>query len=278
MVRSEGFSDSYIFPSNMMTETEKEEIQVSEISSEGNAVVQNAENNGLKKIKEMEIANKSENLFRKICDELNATIPEGPNVEGKKEDENELNVEDIKLSDVVNKNIQTTMTNKRNQSQIINNKNPSLQISTSTNITKSIIPLKENHKNKDNRSDKNDKGVRSSMNTTATTDTELVLDNNTQCDPSVFYDKKRTPSYTDRVLYRSLPGMQENLTLLSYHSFEDVSSSDHKPVACAFSIKTTDGGENIVHHSGGNGAVFELFELKGFNLAEMDSLMGKAGT
>ena len=44
-----------------------------------------------------------------------------------------------------------------------------------------------------------------------------------------FYDRKRT-SYTDRILYRSMPNFESNGTPQSFVSFEDVMTSDHKPV------------------------------------------------
>ena len=46
------------------------------------------------------------------------------------------------------------------------------------------------------------------------------------------YKQKRRPSYTDRVLYRSLPGCP--LTLTEYTSVPEVTSSDHKPVRATF--------------------------------------------
>lgn len=55
---------------------------------------------------------------------------------------------------------------------------------------------------------------------------------------SSFYDKKRIPSYTDRILYVSLPGMSRYLKPGAFTSCEDVSSSDHKPVRGEFSLIT----------------------------------------
>jgi hypothetical protein len=92
-----------------------------------------------------------------------------------------------------------------------------------------------------------------------------------------FYDEKRIPSYTDRVLFKSLPAFTQNLKLISFQSCEDVPSSDHKPVVTAFTVKTTDGGHSIVLNTAGDGAVFDLFEMKGINLAEMDTVLGQAG-
>ncbi|KAG1711041.1 hypothetical protein DVH05_028593 [Phytophthora capsici] len=46
----------------------------------------------------------------------------------------------------------------------------------------------------------------------------------------------RVPSYTDRVFYSSLAGMQDSLSCLSYDSCEGVTSSDHKPVSACFEV------------------------------------------
>lgn len=100
--------------------------------------------------------------------------------------------------------------------------------------------------------------------------------------PSVasFYDKKRIPSYTDRVLYRSLPGFVDNIQPVSFVSCEATTSSDHKPVVCSFDLTTTGGLSNIIKSSSSNRAFdLELFDMKAYNLAEMDTdLLGhKAG-
>ncbi|KAE8911217.1 hypothetical protein PF003_g4531 [Phytophthora fragariae] len=46
----------------------------------------------------------------------------------------------------------------------------------------------------------------------------------------------RVPSYTDRVFYSSLAGMQDSLRCLSYDSCEAMTSSDHKPVSACFEV------------------------------------------
>ena len=92
-----------------------------------------------------------------------------------------------------------------------------------------------------------------------------------------FYDEKRIPSYTDRILFKSLPAFNQNLKLLSFQSCEDVPSSDHKPVVTAFTVNTTDGGSSIIMNTARDGAVFELSDMRGLNLAEMDTMLGQAG-
>eukprot|EP00903_Cladosiphon_okamuranus_P016984 g15656.t1 len=53
------------------------------------------------------------------------------------------------------------------------------------------------------------------------------------------YSTKRIPSYTDRILWKSLPGHAPNLELLEFVSFPEITSSDHKPIHAAFSVKLT---------------------------------------
>ncbi|CAM9391250.1 unnamed protein product, partial [Discosporangium mesarthrocarpum] len=50
------------------------------------------------------------------------------------------------------------------------------------------------------------------------------------------YNPKRIPSYTDRVLWKSMPGHARNLRLTGYRSFPEISSSDHKPIHAAFDV------------------------------------------
>jgi hypothetical protein len=58
---------------------------------------------------------------------------------------------------------------------------------------------------------------------------------------SRFYNLQRMPSYTDRVLTKSLSGFADNLELSQFDSCEDVLSSDHKPVRAFFELQTTQG-------------------------------------
>ena len=52
------------------------------------------------------------------------------------------------------------------------------------------------------------------------------------------YSNKReqSASYTDRILYRSLPDCQSELTHVSYESGHDVFGSDHRPVFSVFQV------------------------------------------
>jgi hypothetical protein len=50
------------------------------------------------------------------------------------------------------------------------------------------------------------------------------------------YTDQRTPSYTDRILFKSADGLGGNLKALAYEPCVDFITSDHKPVRGAFSI------------------------------------------
>ncbi|RLO11574.1 hypothetical protein DYB28_010600 [Aphanomyces astaci] len=46
----------------------------------------------------------------------------------------------------------------------------------------------------------------------------------------------RVPSYTDRILFHSLPGLRDRFTCVQYTSAEYIGTSDHKPVSCVFDV------------------------------------------
>eukprot|EP00526_Cylindrotheca_closterium_P002273 CAMPEP_0113619994 /NCGR_PEP_ID=MMETSP0017_2-20120614/10174_1 /TAXON_ID=2856 /ORGANISM="Cylindrotheca closterium" /LENGTH=946 /DNA_ID=CAMNT_0000529621 /DNA_START=17 /DNA_END=2857 /DNA_ORIENTATION=- /assembly_acc=CAM_ASM_000147 len=54
------------------------------------------------------------------------------------------------------------------------------------------------------------------------------------------YKDQRIPSYTDRILFKSAPGLRNNLRPLCYEPCEDFITSDHKPLRGAFSIVPND--------------------------------------
>jgi len=54
------------------------------------------------------------------------------------------------------------------------------------------------------------------------------------------YKDQRIPSYTDRILYKSGPGLSDNLKQFAYEACEDFITSDHKPVRGAFSLVPND--------------------------------------
>lgn len=103
-----------------------------------------------------------------------------------------------------------------------------------------------------------------------------------EVDPLSFYDKKRTPSYTDRILFRSMPGFAENCVPESFVSFEECLTSDHKPVRATFSLAPTKGAADIMVNARalelspgeliaeGEGFEMVVTRMRGRNLAEMD--------
>jgi len=52
------------------------------------------------------------------------------------------------------------------------------------------------------------------------------------------YNPERTPSYCDRVLWRSMPALKDDVQQLSLMPCLDVLTSDHKPVCSTFTVKT----------------------------------------
>lgn len=50
------------------------------------------------------------------------------------------------------------------------------------------------------------------------------------------YKDQRVPSWTDRILFHSSPGLEERLRQLSYEACTDFATSDHKPIRGAFSL------------------------------------------
>ena len=53
------------------------------------------------------------------------------------------------------------------------------------------------------------------------------------------YNPKRLPSYTDRMLVRSMPGFKDNLAHAEFTSCPEFTSSDHKPIRGLFEINPT---------------------------------------
>ena len=51
------------------------------------------------------------------------------------------------------------------------------------------------------------------------------------------YNKKRAPSYTDRILFNSMPGFRQNLHISEFTSTPKFVSSDHKPIRGIFEIE-----------------------------------------
>ena len=101
---------------------------------------------------------------------------------------------------------------------------------------------------------------------------------------------KRIPSYTDRVLHRSMPHFEKHLVTESFRSFEELTTSDHKPVRAAFKLSLTHATNDIKvpstvqEHLLSNsiskilreksGFEITISNMKGKDLAEMDVEIG----
>jgi hypothetical protein len=55
-------------------------------------------------------------------------------------------------------------------------------------------------------------------------------------EPGFVYKRQRTPSYTDRILFKSLASLEGQLKPLAYEACPGFTTSDHKPLRGAFSI------------------------------------------
>lgn len=52
------------------------------------------------------------------------------------------------------------------------------------------------------------------------------------------YKMKRVPSWCDRILWHSQPAFKGDVDVVSYDAFPEISTSDHKPVAASFVVRT----------------------------------------
>ena len=94
----------------------------------------------------------------------------------------------------------------------------------------------------------------------------------------MFYDKKRLPSYTDRILHCSMPGFTTHLKNTHFTSCEKCTSSDHKPVKAHFEVETVEDLKDLKVTSSKRGVQIQIFNLKGGNLAEMDTMAFGGGS
>lgn len=63
------------------------------------------------------------------------------------------------------------------------------------------------------------------------------------CDIYDTTSKQRTPSYTDRILYRSRQA--DDIKVVKYNSCSSIKTSDHRPVISVFQVKLRPGRDNI---------------------------------
>ena len=113
-------------------------------------------------------------------------------------------------------------------------------------------------------------------------------DGNADITTSSFYNNKRLPSFTDRVLTRSMPAFKGSLRSESFTSGEEATSSDHKPVMAVYTLKTYGGLRGIMAYSSNfvtqtfprytTNTTYRLKNLRGYHLAEMDSALFGGGS
>jgi hypothetical protein len=103
-----------------------------------------------------------------------------------------------------------------------------------------------------------------------------------------FYHEKRYPSYTDRILYKSMGTYAGNIREEFFYSCEEALSSDHKPVIAGFEVALTLGADDIYVNTNliGRGQqrqkthilTLKMSNLKGHNLEEMDAQIFGGGS
>jgi len=89
-----------------------------------------------------------------------------------------------------------------------------------------------------------------------------------QREPGFVYKNQRTPSYTDRIVFKSMNGFGSHLTPLAYEPCVDFVTSDHKPIRGAFSILPN--GETKPRMIYGK-LILKLARLQAFGLPVADS-------
>lgn len=90
-------------------------------------------------------------------------------------------------------------------------------------------------------------------------------------EPGVLYTLQRTPSYTDRILYKSAPGLNSNVQPIAYEPCVDFYTSDHKPIRGAFTIIPNEklGATRVI---GEYRLVFEKMMCTNLPAGDMDGL------
>jgi len=105
-----------------------------------------------------------------------------------------------------------------------------------------------------------------------------------------FYHPKRIPSYTDRILYKTMAAFKDHITPLFFESCEEALSSDHKPVCSGFKLQLSKGERGILVHRSLLGRsktkgtastprptctklTLVFSDLRGYDLEEMDCAM-----
>lgn len=123
-----------------------------------------------------------------------------------------------------------------------------------------------------------------------------ILNKSSASTVDTYYNSKRIPSFTDRILFKSLDTFKPCLSPLFFESCEKALSSDHKPVRAGFELHVSKGSSDIfvekkiVHWDGKVSSKtsgkrddvhilrLTVSNLKGYNLEEMDSAMFGGGS
>eukprot|EP00051_Salpingoeca_urceolata_P009737 m.118341 g.118341 ORF g.118341 m.118341 type:complete len:486 (+) comp16426_c3_seq1:194-1651(+) len=89
------------------------------------------------------------------------------------------------------------------------------------------------------------------------------------------YLAQRVPSYCDRILWKTFPGLKDTVEQLSLEAVPDSATSDHKPVRSVFRVNLPTLPDATVPKSdlSTRGARILLTDLAGENLAPMDAEM-----
>lgn len=89
------------------------------------------------------------------------------------------------------------------------------------------------------------------------------------------YNEKRTPSYTDRILWKSAHGVEDNVVPFLYEPCPDFITSDHKPIRGGYKVKMNAGPSSRHAHleTGNSGRKVHLIvsNIKCMNLPIMDT-------
>jgi hypothetical protein len=81
---------------------------------------------------------------------------------------------------------------------------------------------------------------------------------------------QRIPSYCDRVLHKSLPGLRANIKLNRFASVEAITTSDHKPVVAEFQLTPTPAIRVDPCLANSTATAIELTDLVAKDLLAMD--------
>jgi Ca2+-dependent lipid-binding protein len=82
------------------------------------------------------------------------------------------------------------------------------------------------------------------------------------------HKKQRTPSYCDRILWKSMPSCAKDVVQEEYGSCEDLGTSDHKPVYASFTITPRE--KVAINHKLRDGPIVKFSNMKATNVMAAD--------